>query len=259
MIKIKIHNPTKGRNEPTFRALYLMQHILRDHFSIDITDSDDYDYMFIGFEDFYDINLSLKDSADWGVNNVEKISQGGDYFLFDGFDSTSLAGTYEVLNQSNAIYLFKNQLLKNKEDYKNTAGFGRWWFPTNTELDISYDISEKNWNRIKLSGMNLASQHPDYYQHVPICTNKSGVNAIFLTDHPCAPANGVKSPGLYYMEHRKGVWKELDMLKNISVTKDRLPKQQYVKQLWKSQLVISPYGMGEICYRDFEAMQIGTC
>ena len=119
MIKIKICNPIKDRNEVIFRPFSFIQNHLRDY-SIELTNSDDFDFLFIGMSDFWDMSLTLEDSVDWGLNNIESLTQGGDYFLFDGFDSTSLLGSYEVFEKSKAIYLFKNQLLKNKKDYKGT-------------------------------------------------------------------------------------------------------------------------------------------
>ena len=89
MIKVKILNPTKDRNEPTFRPFLFIKDMLRDY-SIDLTESDDFDFMFIGMSDFWDMSMTLKDSTEWGLENINKVSEGGDYFLFDGFDSTSL-------------------------------------------------------------------------------------------------------------------------------------------------------------------------
>ena len=43
MIKIKIQNTLIGRNEPTFRPLLFVKDMLREY-SIDITESNDYDY-----------------------------------------------------------------------------------------------------------------------------------------------------------------------------------------------------------------------
>ena len=60
MIKIKIQNPTIGRNEITFRPFLQLSHMLRDY-SIDITDSDDYDFLFLGMHDFLNKKISLKD------------------------------------------------------------------------------------------------------------------------------------------------------------------------------------------------------
>ena len=93
MIKIKIPNPFQGRNEPTFRPLFFAKDVLKDY-SIEITESDDFDYLFIGMHDFMNKKVSLTESVEYGLNNLSKIS--GDYFLFEGTDSTSLMGAYEV-------------------------------------------------------------------------------------------------------------------------------------------------------------------
>ena len=51
------------------------------------TDSEDFDYLFIELHDFIDKKKSLKDTF-YGT----KID--GDYFLFEGSDSTSLMGGF---------------------------------------------------------------------------------------------------------------------------------------------------------------------
>jgi hypothetical protein len=38
-----------------------------------------------------------------------------------------------------------------------------------------------------------------------------------------------------------------------------VPKWQYDRELSVSKTVVSPFGFGEICYRDFEAMLNGAC
>ena len=86
MIKVKILNPTLGRNEITFRPFLQLKNHLRD-FSIDITDSDDYDFLFIGMADFIDKSVSLQDSINYCLETISNIS--GDYFLFYCSDSTS--------------------------------------------------------------------------------------------------------------------------------------------------------------------------
>ena len=79
MIKIKIENPTIGRNEITFRPFLQLSHMLRDY-SIEITNSNDYDFLFIGMHDFIDKKRPLNESIDYGLNFLESIT--GDYFLF---------------------------------------------------------------------------------------------------------------------------------------------------------------------------------
>ena len=70
MIKIKILNPTKGRNEPTFRPFWFIRNQLREY-SIDITDSDDYDYLFVGMNDFINKKISLKEVCITTTKNAE--------------------------------------------------------------------------------------------------------------------------------------------------------------------------------------------
>ena len=63
----------------------------------------------------------------------------------------------------------------------------------------------------------------------------------------------------FYCDHRNGLWNKLEGLKqNYSMVCDRLPKEQYLQTLWNSKISFSPFGMGEICFRDFECMQFGT-
>ena len=63
MIKVKRLNPVEDRNEPTFRPLFFKKDKLRDY-SIDITESDDFDFMFIGMNEFIDKDVSLDESVD---------------------------------------------------------------------------------------------------------------------------------------------------------------------------------------------------
>ena len=107
MIKIKIKDPFMGKNRISFHGFYMMRELFRDY-SIDITNSDDYDYMFIGAHDILDKGLDLQDSIDYGLETCSKIT--GDYFLFDGCDSTSLIGSYEVFEKSDAkLYKFPKE------------------------------------------------------------------------------------------------------------------------------------------------------
>jgi len=256
MIKIKILNPTTYRNEPTFRPFWFIKNRLRDY-SIDITESNDFDYLFVGMHDFIDKKRSLQESVDYGLENLSKIT--GDYFLFEGSDSTSLMGGIEVFRQSDAIYMFKNQLLPSREHYKTPYAHNKWFWGDGSDLDLSYDISEKEWNRIKFTGWNVGQLVPDYKQFTEINKNKTlDICAIFRgkmdwnTDHNSQNNH-------FYQNHRAGLWDKLEGLKqNYSMVCDRLPKEEYLKNLWNSKISFSPFGMGEICFRDFECMQFGT-
>ena len=260
MIKVKILNTVEDRNEPTFRSLFFINDLLRDY-SIDITDSDDYDYMFLGAHDILNKGIGLQESIEYGLENCSKIT--GDYFLFDGSDSTSLMGAYEVLEQSDAMFLFKNQLLKNREDYKTPTSFNKWFFKNGSDLDLGYDISEENWNKIKLSGWNLGYFAGDQFRPTsqkwhPICSNKTiDLCAIFNANHPPSSDHFAEN-GSYYTNHRTGAWDEMGDNPGYSFVKDRLPFQEYINTLYQSKMSLSPFGQGEVCYRDFEIFEFAV-
>jgi len=259
MIKVKILNPTKCRNEPTFRPLLFIRDMLYHDYSIELTTDDDFDYMFVGMKDFYDKDKSLKESTEWGLENLNKITQGGDYFLFDGQDSTSIMGSYEVFEQSDAIYMFKNQTLNNREDYKTPYSLSKWFFGSDNECGVSYDITENKWDRIKLSGYNLGSLLPHYHDFQPINSDKTiDMCAIYSAKHNYSEEHKFRND-LFYTKHRDGAWGILNDMKNKhDVRTAKLPFQEYIKVLHNSKLSLSPFGMGEICFRDFECMQWGT-
>ena len=256
MIKIKIQNPTVGRNEPTFRPFGIIQDILRDY-SIQFTNSDDFDYLFIGMHDFIDKKKSLQESIDYGLENLSKIT--GDYFLFEGSDSTSLMGGYEVFEKSKATYLFKNQMLPSQDAYKVPYAHNKWFWGSGSDLDLSYDISDDMWKRIKFTGWNVGQLLPNYRNFQPIKQDKSiDVCAIFRGNHDYNEDHKSQNNHLY-TEHRGGLWKVLEPLKSkYNMIYDRLPFEEYIKNLMDSKISFSPFGMGEICFRDFECMQYGT-
>ena len=255
MIKVKIPNPTTDRNEPTFRVMMACRDMFKPY-SIEITDSDDFDYMFVGMNEFINKSLPLQDSIDWGLENVHKLTQGGDYFLFDGTDSTSLLGSIEVLEQCDAIYLFKNQILK-REEYKKPHYCGKWFWGTDEEIGFRYDIKDKDWDRIKLSGLNLGHLNPQFRDQMPpINPNKpNDVCAIYQAEHKENYEHKMRND-LKYSNHRLGAWDVLD--DKYSSRKAKLPPEEYFDYLYHSKVCLSPFGMGEVCFRDFECFNVGT-
>ncbi len=256
MIKIKIQNYTLGRNEPTFRPFLFIQNMLRDY-SIEFTNSNDFDYLFIGMHDFIDKKKTLQDSIDYGLENLSKLT--GDYFLFEGSDSTSLMGGYEVFEKSDAIYLFKNQMLPSQDAYKVPYAHNKWFWGSGSDLDLSYDIPDNLWDRIKFTGWNLGQLISDYKNFQPIKQDKGiDVCAIFGANHNYNEDHKSQN-NHFYTEHRSGLWKVLEPLKSkYNMIYDRLPFEEYIRNLWNSKISLSPFGMGEICFRDFECMQYGT-
>lgn len=255
MIKIKIVNPFKGRNEPTFRPFILTQELFRQA-GIVFTEGDDYDLVFVGMADFINRKVPLQESIEQGIQFIQEFED--KCFLFDGSDSTSLMGGYEVLLGSKARFLFKNQLLKERIAYRKATPFNKWFFQGDCELSTGYDIPEDIWNKLKLSGYNLGSLLPSYHSHYISSEDKPyDVCAIYQAYHPENYNHGVRDD-LYYTEHRSRAWHELDTLPDMNILKDKLPKEEYIEKMYKSKVALSPFGMGEICFRDFELMQFGT-
>ena len=84
MIKIKLSD---SNNMKCFSGLIHTRNMLKDY-SIDITDSDSYDYAMVGQASIIDQKVSLEESIDKGLDFISKIN--GDYIIFDGQDSTTL-------------------------------------------------------------------------------------------------------------------------------------------------------------------------
>ena len=252
MIKVKL---TDSSNMKCFSGLIHTIDLLRDY-SIDIADSDDYDYEFVHADEFVNLSLPLQESIDRGIDNLSKKS--GDYFLFHGGDSTSIMGAYEVFIESEAKFLFKKQLLS-QYDYKNKTTINKWFFGNGSDLDKGYDISDDVYDRIKLTGYNVAHNWPHLQQmhvgnvdrDVDVCAIYQGILNNGNMDHELRT-------DVLYTKHRKTAWDILDNLNDkYNVVKGQSTPQQFVEVMKRSKVGLSPFGMGELCYRDLELIQWG--
>ena len=166
-------------------------------------------------------------------------------------------GGIEVMRNTNPTRYIKNQLLK-RELYNNPMNFGRWFWGKG-ENDLSYDITEDEWKKIGLSGWNLGYLQGHLFDKdfvFPTANVKPyDVCAIYQAEHKENYEHKFRND-IPYTEHRKGAWDMLDV-KFIS-NKDMLPYQEYVNYLYNSKVCISPFGMGEICFRDFEIWATNT-
>ncbi len=108
---------------------------------------------------------------------------------------------------------------------------------------------------MKLSGWNLGHLQGHLFEKdIPRVSSKSiDVCAIFQAEHRENYEHTFRND-IPYTEHRKGVWNTLD--KKFNSITDKLPYQEYIDKLRNSKVAISPFGMGEICFRDFEVMAL---
>lgn len=96
------------------------------------------------------------------------------------------------------------------------------------------------------------------YRHLPIAP------LLRFPARVCAPstnrANDISlRVGLRYARPTNGYQRQrlAELLKG-RVDTGRLPKRRYVQELCDSKIVLSPFGYGEVCYRDFEAFLCGA-
>jgi hypothetical protein len=254
VIKIKLTNWNVGRNNHTFRPFLMYANVFTE-IGVEFVQDGSFDYEFVGMVDFLNKSVPLDESISVGLENLS--NKEGDYYLFDGSDSTSLMAAYEVLEKSNAKALYKNQLLK-REEYKTPSAFNKWFFGNGSDLDLSYDISEDDYqNRLRLSGWNLGYYNPQYLNFDVSNLNRDiDVCAIYQGYHKENYDHNVRND-IMYTNHRVGAWDVIDDKKHI-VYKDKRPYNEYVNVLRRSKMTLSPFGMGEVCFRDFEIIQFGS-
>ena len=70
MIKIKLTNWNKGRNNHTFRP-FLLYGQLFNQIGIEFVEGGDYDFEFIGMADFLDKKIPLEDSIQMGIEALK--------------------------------------------------------------------------------------------------------------------------------------------------------------------------------------------
>lgn len=254
MIKIKLTNWNKGRNNHTFRPfLMYVEHF--QQIGVQFVEDGSYDYEFIGMADFLDKSIPLQDSINMGIDALSKKT--GDYFLFDGSDSTSLMAAYEVFKESNAQYLFKTAKTT-REQYNKPSAFNKWFFGDGSDLDLAYDISQENYDRIKLTGWNFGHYNPNYTKFDQTNLSRDiDVCAIYQGIHKENGDHGVRND-LMYTEHRTKAWDVLKSSNGISYETDKRPFPEFANAMRRSKCTLSPYGMGELCFRDFEIIQFGS-
>jgi len=254
MIKIKLTNWNKDRNEPTFRPLLINQSLFAQ-IGIQFVEGGSYDFEFIGMADFLDKSISLEDSINYGLECISKKS--GDYFLFDGSDSTSIMGAYEVFKESKAIHLFKSAKTT-IEQYKEPTAFNKWFFGTGSDLDLSYDIPLDIYDSIKLNGWNFGHYNPSYLDFVGGYKDRNiDICAIYMGHHPKNYCHKVRDD-IAYTKHRTRAWDILKTTKHISYETDKRPLPEFVDIMRRSKCTLSPYGQGELCFRDFEIIKYGS-
>lgn len=258
MIRIKIHEIEKHRNETSFRPYLLASNIFSD-VGIEFTRGDTYDIAWVGQASIADKTLPLERSVEMGVRYCERI--GGQYMIFDGQDSHSLIGTYDVLKHldSNCLLFCKNTLLRDLNMYTVPTVNGRWYWP---DGDPKYSIPEIDgvFDRVVLSGTNWLSTVPiRMYQYYGI-PKPHDVAALFGYNLDKGTEHGIEHYQ-FYNAHRKRCVDALNRISglDIQMIRDgvRLTPDEYYTRMFNSKIIVAPFGYGEIAPRDIEAACFG--
>jgi len=257
MIKIKLVELSKHRNECAFRPYLWAQNILKE-IGIEFTEGDSYDFAWVAQASFLNKKVPLDQSVNDGLEFLSKIS--GDYMLLDGQDSTSLLGSYEVFKESNAILMLKNSLLKDRSLYKQGLNLGRYYWGVG---DYKLEDFDNYSNRIVLSGVNWLSTHwagikPQWYN---IPNKQYDVSAMFQYPQGIDVYEHNQLQSIHYDNHRKPMMDVLSKLNyNIAKLENgvRVSQQEYYQKISSAKILLAPFGYGEMAPRDLDAAQFGA-
>ena len=254
MIKIKLCEIDKHRNEIAFRPYWRAKELFRE-VGIDLVlDDDSYDFAFIAQASFIDKQVPLQQSIEQGIEYVSKF--GSEVFLLDGQDSHSLIGTVEVLRATNVKVMFKNTLLKDLSQYKQGWVNGRMYWGAG---DYSVPYIDEVKDRLKLSGTNwLSTITPTWYNYSP---NKTfDVSCMFSWgDNLNHEYTNLTSP--YYDNHRRELLERLEKTAYKVIRREKgkkIPQQEFYQNMYNSKIVTAPIGYGEMAVRDIEAAAFGS-
>lgn len=256
MIKVKLLELDKHRNETTFRPYLQASHIFGE-IGIEFTYGDTYDYAWIAQASYCSKKLSLEVSVEKGLEFLETIT--GPYILFDGQDSTSLIGTYEVLKDSKAIFLLKNSLLKDRTLYKQPWVNGRYYWGKG---EYSLESFDKHSDRIRLSGTNwLSTIVPNWFSYG--FEKQYDVAALFSSPMKVENIEHDLHQNSYYNIHRSKCINEVDKISSkLKIARlpagQKLPPKDYAQTMYNSKIILSPYGFGEMNPRDLQAVMYGS-
>lgn len=258
MIRIKLYELDKHRNECAFRPYLKAQNVLRD-IGIEFTTSDSYDYAWIAQASFLDKKVSLQQSVETGLEFLSKIT--GDYMLLDGQDSTSLMGSYEILRESNAMLLMKNSLLKDRSLYKQGWQLGRYYWG---EGDYALSDFDSYSDKIVLSGTNWLSTHWSgiNVQWYDIDRPRQyDVSAMFQYPSPKVSMEHGQNQSEHYDRFRRPLLQSIEGL-DLRIAKlnngERVTQQEYYERMFSSKIILAPFGYGEMAPRDLEAAMFGS-
>jgi len=196
-------------------------------------------------------------------------------FWFDTTDSTWCT-QFEVLPFVDKF--LKNQILKDKSLYTKAFKGGRiftdffsslygieeenfvYYTPSLTDLNkiaVSWNSSIYNYSRFRnsfLSNVLRRVSNSLLYKYQS-CFLKSFVPPEKKRTLDISARLNFKYNRPTVAKHRLKV---AEILKTFGCDCSPVPQKKYFKELERSKIGVSPFGLGEICYRDYESIWFGT-
>lgn len=258
-MKIKIYKPKSGK---IFNCKILNwfseNRELFLNYGIDIKEShSSFDFILIPI--FY---LDFRNERSFNISkekSYEIIQKYENIILTDENDNSSLFGYKHLLSDNRVKFVLKNFLL-DREEYKKPTVFGgiKHFQDSKHPSWTGYEFTDEEWSKIKYSGVDIGfyttwNTPGRFNSSAETYANKTiDVFAIFQAVHKGRKFYN-QEIGKYYTEHRSKCWEELHKARRniISGTIDASLSDQLQKL---SKITISPFGMGEFCYRDYEAI-----
>ena len=119
----------KHRNETTFRPFLNAHQEFYKH-GINFVENNP-DLLLVGQASFLDKSRPLEESVENGTNFLSKLDV--PFILFDGQDSSSVMGSWEVCKKFDNLKLVKNVILKDLNNYSIGVNNGRWFWGENSD------------------------------------------------------------------------------------------------------------------------------
>lgn len=256
-MKIQILELEKHRNETTFRP-YLSAIQTFNEYGIEFVNENP-DMYWVGQASVVNKKVSLQESIDNGCKFLENLD--APYVLFDGQDSSSLMGVWDVFSKIPGFKLAKNVVLKNYSSYTKKFPNGRWfWGESETGYSVpSADLELLN-KRLVHSGTNWLNTFGNKMEFAKINKNKKHDVAVLIGLCPENYEYGNRVDE-YYNGPRRKLFEEVKKLDCNVITTEatgKLDKQKYMQTLYDSKLCISPFGYGEVNIREVECIVAGT-
>jgi hypothetical protein len=191
----------------------------------------------------------------------QRLSVGAKLVFFDGDDDVGIL--WPSILRSVDLYV-KNQLFADRVSYsRSTVGKNNLTEYAATQHGASFEddpiprsktIDEKEHLEKLFLGWNLGSS-----RFIEKTAKLVGPIRTFQKDLDVSCRVGI-TPGAWTTGLRKPALEQLEQLSTrfrVVASAERVPMAHYLDEMERSRICVSPFGYGEICFRDFEAAIYG--